>query len=173
MHHNNYHFWFILRSTWMYHYSIIHLLIYQPRSLTTRLSISCTVFNLALMFFPTEINICSTLKEMRNLCIFGIERHCHTFLIISRVTGLYIHCKPVKQTVWIVTCRNDPLWASLKNYIDLAQIYSTVKTVPFCTKLILKIYTHTAYFTYSIANLRKRSVVSTHFPFPLKAFSFS
>ncbi len=84
---------------------------------------------------------------------------------------MYIHCKPVKQTVWIVTCRNDPLWASLKNY-DLAQIYSTVKTVPFCTKLILKIYTHTAYFTYSIANLRKRSVASTHFLFPLKASLF-
>ncbi len=97
MHHNNYHFWFILRSTWMYHYSIIHLLIYQPRSLTTRLSISCTVFNLALMFFQTEINICSTLKEMRNLCIFGIERHCHTFHIIS-LGDWIVHTLQASQT---------------------------------------------------------------------------
>ncbi len=81
----------------MYHYSIIHLLIYQPRSLTTRLSISCTVFNLALMFFPTEINICSTLKEMRNLCIFGIERHCHTFLIIS-LGDWIVHTLQASQT---------------------------------------------------------------------------
>lgn len=101
---------------------------------------------------------------MRNLCIFGLEGWIHSFLILSLGDWIvHIHCKPVKQTVWIVTCWNDPLWVSLKNYIDLAQIYSTVKTFRFCTKLILKIYTHTAYFTYSIANLRKRSAVSTHF----------
>lgn len=95
------------------------------------------------------------------------ETMSHTFLIIS-LGDWIVHT----QKNWIVTCWNDPLWTPLKNYIDLAQIYSTVKTFPFCTKLILKIYTHTAYFTYSIANLRKRSVVSTHFLFLHQASLF-
>lgn len=35
------------------------------------------------MLFHTAINICSTLNEMRNLCIFGLEGRIHTFRILS------------------------------------------------------------------------------------------
>lgn len=103
--------------------------------------ICCVFYSSTLTIFHTEINICSPLK-LKNLRIFGF--------VINFSHDWIVHTTQARQTN-SMDCDMNITKVLRRLGTDLHYSKNVIRT-----KVILKIYTHTTYFTYSIANLRKR-----------------
>lgn len=112
-------------------------------------------YSSTLTIFHTEINICSPLKK-RNLRIFGF--------VVNSPHDWIVHTTQARQTN-SVDCDMNITKVLRRLGTDLHYGKNIVRT-----KVILKIYTHTTYVTYSIANLRKR--LSRTFSSSIKASLF-